>query len=207
MKLAAPAIVKGVPEVGPRQRDRATQLSRDLPSTAPPVAVLACLPSYRRPPVTMQTKQLARWVRSLTPPRLRRSVARVGRFLTADLSGVDFPSIELALGTLRNLGFAPGFCVDVGAYRGEWTRMLKTLYPKTRVLMIEPQESKRPLLEAVAIEFRGEVEYRRTLLGAQDGQIVPFHEMETGSSVLGENNPYPRVTVQQTLRTLDSILS
>jgi FkbM family methyltransferase len=153
-------------------------------------------------------KQLAQFVRSITPRAMRRSAARVGNYLTADMQGsIAFPSIELSLKTLRSLGFEPGFCVDVGAYRGEWTQLFKSIFPDTRVLMVEPQDGKRMILQGVAAEFGESVQYENALLAATDDQPVTFHEMETGSSVFEETSPYPRVDVQKTTRTLDTLLS
>jgi FkbM family methyltransferase len=152
-------------------------------------------------------RRVARTVRSLTPPGVRRLVGRVGSYLTADLSGsMSFPSIELALDTLRQLGFNPGFTVDVGAYRGEWTRMVKKIFPGTRVLMLEAQESKTAELEELARRSDGSVFAQNALLGSREGVSVSFHEMATGSSVFAETSPYPRVTVEKKTRTLDGIL-
>ena len=153
-------------------------------------------------------KRLARLIRSVVPPTMRRAAGRIGNYLTADMQGsIAFPSIELALKTLRSLGFSPRFSVDVGAYHGEWTRLLTSVFPGARVLMIEPQDAKRDILTRVVAELTPKVQYENALLGAADGQVVTFYEMETGSSVFEETSPYPRVAVQKTMRTLDTLLS
>jgi FkbM family methyltransferase len=158
--------------------------------------------------MTEGKKRLAQLLRSLAPTPVRLAVARVGNFMTADIQGsIAFPSIELSLKTLRNLGFSPAFCVDVGAYHGEWTRLFKSVFPSARVLMVEPQDAKRATLEKVTAEFGSSVQYENALLAARDDQTVTFFEMETGSSVFEESSPYPRVAVSKTTRTLDRLLA
>jgi FkbM family methyltransferase len=152
----------------------------------------------------MDAKRIVRQLRSLAPPAVRE---RVGRFLTADLGEISFPSISLSLRTLRDLNFTPGFCVDVGAYRGDWTQLFKSIFPGARVLMIEAQDQKREELMDVARQYGGDVYYENALLGPEAGRLVDFHEMETGSSVLAETSHFSRVTVKKRTQTLDSIVS
>lgn len=152
-------------------------------------------------------KHLVRTVRSATPRPLRLAAGRVGHYLTADMrDAVTFPSMELALRTLRQHGFAPRFCVDVGAYRGEWTRMARSVFPEAGVLMIEAQEGKRVELERLASQLPG-ARCEIAILAAETGERVTFHEMETGSSVFAECSPYPRTGVVKETRTLDDVLA
>lgn len=153
-------------------------------------------------------KKLAQVIRSLLPRDFRRGVGRIGNYLTADMQGsLAFPSIELALKTLRSLGFSPGACVDVGAYHGEWTRLFKSVFPDAAVLMVEAQDSKGPVLQSVALELGPAIRCQTAVLAAREGEAVTFYEMETGSSLFQENSPYARVSVQKRTRTLDSVLS
>lgn len=146
-------------------------------------------------------------IRRLTPATFRRTVSRVGHFLAVDVDEIRFPSIEGGLATLRYLGFAPKFCVDVGAYHGDWTQMFKFIFPSARVLMIEAQEGKRSQLAGVAQCLSPDVSVESALLGAEDGNIVSFHQMGTGSSVFPESNPMHRTVVKMQTRTLDRLLS
>lgn len=155
----------------------------------------------------MNTRELAQKIRPLIPSRVRQTVNRIGQFLTADAISRRFPSIEGGMETLRDLGFAPRFCVDVGAYQGDWTKTFKSIFPAARVLMIEAQETKRSQLAAIAAGFGSDVAIECALLGAAEGVAVDFQEMETGSSVFAEASPYARVTVKKQTRTLDNILS
>jgi FkbM family methyltransferase len=158
--------------------------------------------------IETNAKKLAQVIRSLLPRDLRRGVGRVGNYLTADMQGsITFPSIELALKTLRHLGFSPRTCVDVGAYHGEWTRLFRSVFPEAAVLMVEAQDSKSPRLQSVARELGSGVMYQSAVLAAREDEAVTFYEMETGSSLFQENSPYPRVTVQKRARTLDRVLA
>lgn len=153
-------------------------------------------------------RPVARFIRSLTPVPLRRFIQRTGNFFGAGLDTAPvFPSQEGSLQTLQTMGFKPRFCVDVGAYHGEWTNMVRRYFPGTNVLMIEAQDGKRPALDQIIASAPGEISLEMALLGAADGEPVSFTEMETGSSVFAESSPYSRNVVQKHTRRLDSILA
>jgi FkbM family methyltransferase len=118
-----------------------------------------------------------------------------------------FPSIHRSLTVLAQLGFCPTFCVDVGAYHGEWTKMFKSVFPAARVLMVEAQESKKGILAQVSARFGQDVTTKIALLGPREGEAVVFNEMGTGSSVFEEQSPYQRSPVKKTTRTLDGLLA
>jgi len=148
-------------------------------------------------------KTLATQVRDKLPRPLRKRVGQVGRFFGMDLI---YPNMALSLRNLARLGFHPRFVVDVGAYEGHWTALCKTYFPDADVLMIEAQPSKAATLSAFAVQCDGQVTTEIALLGPADGLSVPFHEMETGSSVLAENSPTARSTSQRTTVALDTLL-
>ena len=45
--------------------------------------------------------------------------------------------------------------LDVGAHRGDWSRMVRALYPDARFCLVEPLEEMRPHLEAFCAEASG----------------------------------------------------
>ena len=77
-------------------------------------------------------KQVARFVRSAMPTALRRKISTY-LAIGPEPEDNDFPSIEPDRRTLANLGFAPRFCVDIGAYNGDWTRLCRSVFPTTSV--------------------------------------------------------------------------
>jgi FkbM family methyltransferase len=49
------------------------------------------------------------------------------------------PDTEWALRRLRGAGFRPAAVIDVGAYRGEWSRLCRDVFPDAALMLIEPQ--------------------------------------------------------------------
>ena len=160
----------------------------------------------RAPSPQPLVKQIARFIRSITPVALRRLICRTGEYFGRGVD-VQYPSIEGSLGTLHRLGLRPRFCIDVGACDGDWTQMFKSIFPDARVLMIEAQENKRPILQAVASSCPGDIGVEIALLGPTEGQAVTFMEMNTGSSVFPEASSCPRRAVEKTTRSLDALLA
>jgi FkbM family methyltransferase len=155
-----------------------------------------------------KTKQWAQRLRAVTPRSVRLGMARIGEYATADMrDSVAFPSMELSLKLLRDRGFAPRLCVDVGAYHGAWTRLCKGIFPAADVLMLEALQAKRSQLEQVASELGAGVHVRHALLGARDGESTTFFQMETGSSIFEESSQYPRTAVTMQTQTLDTVLA
>jgi FkbM family methyltransferase len=115
-------------------------------------------------------------------------------------------NMEMCLSRLRDKGFSPRQIVDCGAYMGHWTRMAKRVFPSARVLMIEPQRSKKEILEGVVREFSGTVDYAGCLLGPEKKDAVTFYDMESGSSVLEELSNYPRKAITLPMTRLDDVL-
>ncbi|HEY4416795.1 MAG TPA: hypothetical protein VGO57_13980 [Verrucomicrobiae bacterium] len=48
--------------------------------------------------------------------------------------------LDLFLEDIRARGFMPRGIIDVGANRGEWTRLALSIFPNAPVIMIEPQD-------------------------------------------------------------------
>jgi FkbM family methyltransferase len=114
------------------------------------------------------------------------------------------PDMELGLEAIAGRGFAPRTVVDVGAYEGGWSRIARRLWPATRLIMIEANEEKQPVLRIAAHELGATLHC--ALLGAQAGRHVDFNVMGSGSSVLGERSPLERRVERRTLETLDQLL-
>jgi FkbM family methyltransferase len=106
---------------------------------------------------------------------------------------------------LAKLGFKPSAIIDIGAYRGEWTRLISRFFPQTPILMIEAQTEKLGILSNVKRDI-GAADLRIELLGKEDGAEVIFNVMESGSSVFDEQSDVPRERRLLKMRTLDSVL-
>lgn len=117
-----------------------------------------------------------------------------------------YPNLIYSLENLKNEGFTPSYIIDIGAYHGEWTTMIKKIFPESNVLMIEAQEIKEGILKDISQTYSPKVFYEIQLLSSQDEREVSFVEMETGSSVFEESSPYQREYVNKKTITLDTLL-
>lgn len=105
---------------------------------------------------------------------------------------------------LKRYGFTPENIIDVGAYEGEWTKNIKSIFPLSKVLMIDAL-AKNEFLEKVRNDLSG-VSYCIELLGAKSGLEKSYYECETGSSYYEEkSNVKKTVTVRRT-KTLDEVV-
>ena len=151
--------------------------------------------------------------RKWIPLPIRQLMFRIGLYFAPDSSrvflpvNVEFGTTESIMYCLAQRGFNPKLAIDVGAYRGEWTQSLKKYYPACGVLMVEANEEFNSVLLACSKSLGESVTYQIALLGAKDGEIVPFCVMETGSSVYEERSPYQRVKVNKSTTTLDSLIN
>jgi FkbM family methyltransferase len=114
------------------------------------------------------------------------------------------PGQVAAFKRIRDLGFKPLTCIDIGAYNGGWTTEFKSIFPECAVLMIEGQSEKKAILEKVKIQLN-DVDYRIALLGADDS-TVNFNIYDTASSVLSENNTTNAKVEQRQLARLDDLV-
>ena len=147
------------------------------------------------------------WIREKTPRPVRLALGRAGAYFVRGLEeGAIYPSIDATLRTLGRLGFVSRFCVDIGAYNGDWTRLFREIFPESGVLMIEAQEARRGALEKVAARSEPGLDVEIALLGPRRAERILFHEMESGSSVFEEASPYSRTAIEKSAQTLDGLL-
>ena len=106
------------------------------------------------------------------------------------------------LTNLRRAGFAPSGAVDGGAYRGEWTAALWSVWPGCPSVMIEPLSDHRPILRAVAARTAGS-RVISAAIGRASGQVL-FRTAETNSSIVPESADDCVVEIDCT--TLDAVV-
>jgi FkbM family methyltransferase len=111
---------------------------------------------------------------------------------------------EAAYRRLLEKRWRPGAIVDVGAYKGDWTRLVSRLFPNAPILMVEAQEGKAAGLKMLAAQFKN-VSFASAVLGSSSGREVTFYEMETGSSYFPEQSNAPRTERTYVTRTLDEL--
>lgn len=114
------------------------------------------------------------------------------------------PDMELGLEAMAKLGFSPKTIVDIGAFEGNWSKLARKIWPESSLYMVEPNQEKKKHLLMIAENLNAQLICE--LLGAENGQQVTFHLMESGSSIMEERSDVPRTTETRHLCTLDSIL-
>ena len=154
-----------------------------------------CLPGF-----------LTRWIVS----------TRRGRFWLRKLAdSKDFQPIFDAIAnrtfanvrTLTEMGFTPEVVLDVGAYRGDWTAMMRPIFPQARFIMFEAQPKQEAVLSAIRDRSGGRVEVAMGLLGAKRDDRVTFFAAETGSSIYRENTAFSSEAMTLPMATLDSTVA
>jgi FkbM family methyltransferase len=137
---------------------------------------------------------------SILPAQLRRPFSRLLR------TERPFSHEEAAYRRLLSKGWRPAGIVDVGAYQGAWTQMVRRIFEDVPVLMVEAQKRKAEHLEALCKEMKG-VSFAPAVLAAESGHEVTFFEMETGSSYFPERSNAPRTATSYLTRILDEVAS
>lgn len=62
-------------------------------------------------------------------------------------------NLKAFLEDIRARSFRPKLILDVGANRGDWTRMTKDIFPEARFLLVEPQVEMKNSLNGLCSEF------------------------------------------------------
>ena len=148
--------------------------------------------------------QIIQILSRVVPQRLRR------KWKQDLLDRMEVPSNVWSLRNLRRLGFAPRFILDIGAYKGEWSMMVRPIFPEAELMMLEAQEERIPDLDLAKKNLGGKVDYRISLLGAAHREDVLFNkypDAPTGNTVLAGWKPGNKFQVKCTMRTVDAILA
>lgn len=115
------------------------------------------------------------------------------------------------LNLLGSYGFSPRTILDIGAYQGDWTRMMKVIFPLSRVFMVEATPDKKNILKKVE-EADG---FEIALLGEKNKKSVDFYvadpketDITTGNSVYIEKTRFFDVdhVVKLPMTTLDDLV-
>jgi FkbM family methyltransferase len=72
---------------------------------------------------------------------------------------------------IKARSFSPKLIFDVGANRGDWTRMAKDVFPKASFLLIEPQVEMRKSLNDLCSDFE-DISWIEAGAGSKEGKLV-----------------------------------
>jgi FkbM family methyltransferase len=114
--------------------------------------------------------------------------------------------VSYALYRLRANNFNPAHIFDVGAYRGEFAKTCRHIWPNARLTCFEVLQHRVKELRAWS-EIDGNSEVIECLLGAAVHNSVSFHEDETASSVLPDNVPSQKSMGSYPMRTVDDVVA
>ena len=113
---------------------------------------------------------------------------------------------------IKSFGFDPKVTLDIGAYVGNWSRMIKSIFPSTRIHAFEAQPALEPHMVKLKNDYGGTVDYTISLIGSENKKNVPFFNLvtadgSTGSSIYSENTKYQKTVSNLDMQTVDSILT
>ena len=112
-----------------------------------------------------------------------------------------------ALRLIRRRGFAPRTIIDIGAFKGKFTRWARREFPAARAIMLEANAEWEPDLRAMQERLGEGVEYRVCLLGDRRRDAVRFYRGGTGSSIYREMTSVRMEEVDLPMTTLDDALA
>ena len=153
-------------------------------------------------------KQLVQMVLGKFGYALRRTSTLQGGAPGSDSRPIG--DIELFLEDVRARGFVPRGIIDVGANRGAWTKLALSVFPKTPVLMIEPQDEMEPILSQMSKEHPY-CKHVKAGAGREQGELLQtIWEDSEGSSFLpSESEELQKAGKQRKTRivTIDGLLA
>lgn len=105
---------------------------------------------------------------------------------------------------LQERGYTPSTIIDVGAYQGEWSKSMHSIFPDARFILVEPLPEKEPSLKQLDI---GSKTVYNAVLSDVNGETKRFYEMETGSSYYPEQTNADRNVTERSTVTMDALLA
>ena len=127
------------------------------------------------------------------------------RIIETEKFRVGLLSMSGMLGKMQENGFVPLTVIDVGANVGDWSQMVASVFPATRILMIDGDPDNEPALRETVRKIGARSDYLVTLLGPARKDAVSFHRLGTGSSVLPELTSFSKNVITLTMETLDTV--
>jgi FkbM family methyltransferase len=135
--------------------------------------------------------------------------ARPGESKRSRGAGRSIGDIARFLVDIRSRGFVPRGIIDVGANQGNWTRLALSTFPKTPIIMIEPQDEMQPYLSELS---KGHTTCYHVKAGAgrEPGELVQtiwkdlagssfLPEVDSGQLQTGSQRKTPVITIDQLL--------
>ena len=108
------------------------------------------------------------------------------------------------LGHLQASGVEVRRALDLGAFEGKWTTLLREIYPAAQVIMVDANADKEPLLRTLG-------DYRIAVLGDTDGKEVDYFKCQdgdagSGNGIYRENTAFSFAPEKRKCVTLSALL-
>lgn len=101
--------------------------------------------------------------------------------------------------------FLPFGILDVGANRGDWTRLALSIFPDARVILVEPQDEMEVVLKKFCAESAS-CQYVKAAVGRFEGSLVQtIWDDLAGSSFLPQSEPSKLAAGKQRLTKVTTI--
>jgi FkbM family methyltransferase len=103
----------------------------------------------------------------------------------------------------KNKGINFRNILDIGAYNGSWTQLVKNIFPEANILMVEANTDKENILKKIG-------NYRIALLSSEENKEVNYYKSTSndasGNSIYLENTVYKFIPEKRITTTLKLIL-
>lgn len=143
---------------------------------------------------------MAHILNRILPLRLRLALRRIAELTIPSLRHLD---MRMRLAQMASIGLQPRLIVDVGAARGDWARMAAKIWPRARILGVEPNHSRVGELEATRRQLPA-FTYWRGFLGPEPGKVVYADKAELTS--LLDMTANTAGSAEAAMTTLDQLL-
>jgi len=100
---------------------------------------------------------------------------------------------------LQTVGWQPRTILDIGGYKGHWTRQVRSIFPSAKLVIVEPNRHRD--LETIGVPVHYEI------LSSTTRQVPWYSNMSTGDSLYKElTRHYSNVSpAMRTTTTLDAL--
>jgi FkbM family methyltransferase len=117
-----------------------------------------------------------------------------------------YASLARSLRNLKLQGFYPRSVIDIGAFRGDWSREALKIFSEAAVLMVDANPEQERSLASATGEMGARAHFAIQLLGPEPREGVKFYQHTSGSSVLDELTTFPRTATTLGMSTLDQLM-
>jgi FkbM family methyltransferase len=138
----------------------------------------------------------------ILPVALRNRLRELALRTIPSMRHLDMPR---RLAHLKALGFEPRSIVDVGAHWGDWARVAAKVWPRARILGVEPNPDDLPHLEQTRRDVPS-FDFRQGLLGPER-RTVKFRSESHQTSLLAPVPGESEALQTAEMWTLDELLA